>query len=158
MDDGYRTARPNRCSRRSTKPHPTVDLPVVPQVPASTQWHCEHGRRSMKAKAISQQYLSPQDEEALKKFVLRSARNGYPVRVKYLPQLAQAIALQRCSRFQSIDADRIIRAPSKNWTQAFYARHPVLKSTRVKPIDLRRHGPHIHDKVRVVRCDRSRFA
>jgi Tc5 transposase DNA-binding domain len=128
--------------------HPTVDLPIVPQVPASTQWHREHGRRSTKAKAVSQKYLSPQEEEALKEFVLCSARNGYPVRVKYLPQLAQAIALQRCSRFQSLGADRIIRAPSKNWMQAFYARHPELKSTRVKAIDLRRHGPHMHDKVR----------
>ncbi|OCK89446.1 DDE-domain-containing protein [Cenococcum geophilum 1.58] len=35
----------------------------------------------------------------------------------------------------------------KNWPQAFYKRHPELKSKRVKALDWNRHDKNIYDKV-----------
>lgn len=76
------------------------------------------------------------------------ARNGFPLPVKFLRELAAVIVRQRTSIFQVPAADGAdIRPPGKNWPQAFYKRHPELKAVRVKALDWERHDHNIYDKV-----------
>jgi hypothetical protein len=48
-------------------------------VPRSTVWYRDHGRPSKEEKAQRQQYLTPSEEKALVKFLLRMAALGSPV-------------------------------------------------------------------------------
>ena len=117
-------------------------------VPGSTLWHRRHGRASMQQKCVDQQYLTPQEEKALVTYVLRAARNGFPLPVKFLRELAAVIVRQRTSTFQVPAADSAdVRPPGKNWPQAFYKRHPELKAMRLKALDWERHDRNIYDKV-----------
>ncbi|KAF2176613.1 hypothetical protein K469DRAFT_512225, partial [Zopfia rhizophila CBS 207.26] len=61
-------------------------------VPRSTLWHRAHGRPSKEEKAIGQQYLTPSEEKALVKYLLRMSDNGFPIPIKYLRSLAYIIA------------------------------------------------------------------
>jgi hypothetical protein len=114
-------------------------------VPASTLWHCRHGRPSKKEAAAQKQYLTPSEEKALADYVLRWAERGYPVSVKLLRHLAWAIARRRSSAFQILSHDDTIRPPGKNWPQGFYKRHPQLRPRKLRPIDWARHN--IYEKV-----------
>jgi hypothetical protein len=117
-------------------------------IPKSTLWHHAHGRRSWKAKAASQQYLTPtpQEEKALVEYLLQACRNGYPLPVKAVRTLAYVIARQRRQRSSPGQVDDV-RPPNPNWPQAFLKRHPELKSTRIKALDANRHDHHIYHKV-----------
>jgi hypothetical protein len=115
-------------------------------IPKSTLWHRANGRRPGKAKAASQQYLTPQEEKGLVDYLLRAYRNGYPLPVKAVRALAHVIARQRHQWPSSGRGDNA-RPPSKNWPQAFQKRHPDLKSMRIKALDADRHDHHIYSKV-----------
>jgi hypothetical protein len=76
------------------------------------------------------------------------SRNGYPLPIKFVGDLALVIARHRNSIFQIPATDRDdIRRPGKNWPQAFHKRHPELKAVRMKALDWERHDRHIYDKV-----------
>ncbi len=108
----------------------------------------QHGRVSMQQKAANQQYLSPQGEKALVSYVLRMSRNGFPLPVTFLRDLALALVRRRISIFQTPSTDDDdIRPPGKNWPQAFYKRHPELKAMQMKAPDLERLEHNIHEKV-----------
>ena len=77
---------------RITKPNTSAIAPLPTHISPSTQWHRANGRPTRKDKAISQQYLTPQEEKALKDELLRLAKLGYPVRVKIILLFAQIIA------------------------------------------------------------------
>jgi hypothetical protein len=96
---------------------------------------------SKEEKAQRQQYLTPLEEKALVKYLLRMSSNGYPVPIKYLCSLAFLIARQRSS------SSDVIKPPGRNWPQAFHKRHPQLKSKKVKALDWNRHDSNIYDKV-----------
>jgi Tc5 transposase DNA-binding domain len=81
----------------------------------STLWRHARSRPSKEDKAANQQYLTPNEEEALVEYILRMARNGYPISIKSLRYLALAIRRQRSSRFQIPDCDDNIKPPGKNW-------------------------------------------
>ena len=130
--------------RSGSKPPKSGSQIVSTPVPPSTQWHRTHGRPTRKDKAVKQQYLTPQEEKALEAEGLRWDRNGHPWRVKHLPYFAHVIARQRSS---TSPTDRTVRPPSKNWAQGFCKRNPGLKSRRRRPIDLKRDGPNIYQKV-----------
>jgi hypothetical protein len=53
-------------------------------VPRSTLHARARGRRSIEAKAQSQQYLTPAEEKAMVDFVLQMSALGTTVRIKYL--------------------------------------------------------------------------
>ncbi|KAF2818121.1 hypothetical protein CC86DRAFT_376004 [Ophiobolus disseminans] len=57
-------------------------------VPLSTLHHCARGRRSREAKAQSQQYLAPCEENAFVEFLLHMTSLGQPVRIKYVAAIA----------------------------------------------------------------------
>jgi hypothetical protein len=147
------TKRIDRATTALTRFRATTDrktyaaLSTLSDVPASTLWHREHGRRSRKEKAASQQYFTPSEEKALADFLLRMYNNDFPLRVKYLPYLAQVVNRQRSSNFQAPAADETIRPPGKNWAQAFCRRHPEIKTRRVKAMDWNRYDKNIYDKV-----------
>ncbi|KAF2191907.1 hypothetical protein K469DRAFT_732021 [Zopfia rhizophila CBS 207.26] len=94
-------------------------------VPLSTLHHRHQGRRSKAAQAQLQQYLTPEEEKALVRFLLLMSSLGHPVRIKFIRSLAYSIARQRST------ADRPIKPPYKNWPQAFQKRHPELKARRI---------------------------
>ena len=76
------------------------------------------------------------------------ARNGFPLPVKFLRDLAAVIVRQRTSIFQVPGADGAdTRPPGKNWPQAFYKRHPELKAMQHKALDWERHDHNIYNKV-----------
>jgi hypothetical protein len=123
-------------------------LSNVGGVPLSTLGHRNRGRKSIQQRAADQQYLTQQEEKALVSYFLRMSRNGYPLPVKFAGNLAYRIKSQRSSVFQIPTTDQSdIRAPGKNWPQAFSKRHPELKATRDRAIDWDRHDHHIYDKV-----------
>ena len=134
-------------SHHATNCDSNADVPGTISASLSTAWHRDHGRPSRNDKAISQQYLTPQEEKALVDYVLRAYRNGYPLPVRALRSHALVIARQRSSLFQVPGADDDVRPPGKNWPQAFYTRHPELKSRRVRALDWSRHGDNIYEKV-----------
>jgi len=111
------------------------------QVPRSTVWHRAHGRPSKEEKAQRQQYLTPSEEIALRKFLLRMSDFGCPVRIKFLPSLAFCIARRRPTM------DKAIRPPGKNWPQAFWKRHTELNPRRVGAMDWNHHDINIYDKI-----------
>jgi hypothetical protein len=83
-------------------------------VPASTLWRRARGKPSRKEKAANQQYLTPQEEQALVEYVLRMANNGYPLPVKFLRSLAWIIARQRSSNVLIPASNTTVRPPGKN--------------------------------------------
>jgi hypothetical protein len=109
-------------------------------VPVSTLCHRKHGRRSKEELAQSRQYLTPEEEKALVKFVLLMSSLGHPVRIKFMRSLAFRIALRRST-------SRPLKPPGPNWPQAFEKRHPELRARRVKAMDWKRHDSHIYNKV-----------
>jgi hypothetical protein len=117
-------------------------------IPTSTLWRRANNKPSIVDKAANQQYLTPQEEQALVEYVLRLADNGYPLPVKFLRSLARVIAQQRSSTFQIIDPSFEVRPPGKNWPQGFYLRHPQLKARRLRAIDWKRDDRQIEEKVR----------
>ncbi|KFY18249.1 hypothetical protein V492_00034 [Pseudogymnoascus sp. VKM F-4246] len=90
-------------------------------VPLSTLYHRAQGRRSKEEKAQGQQYLTPSEEKALKKYLKLMSDLGNPVRIKVVPSLACTIARQGST------TDKATKPPRKNWTQGFSRRHPELK-------------------------------
>ncbi|KAF2874193.1 hypothetical protein BDV95DRAFT_474614, partial [Massariosphaeria phaeospora] len=108
-------------------------LPVdVPRTYAAlSDWGDEH--------AHSQQYLTPEEEKAMVKFLLLMSSLGHPVRIKFLPSLAFSIARRR----SNVTTNNLIKPPGKNWPRAFETRHPELKARRVKAIDWKRHEGNI---------------
>lgn len=103
-------------------------------VAVSTRWHRAHGRQTRRQRAVRQQLLTPQQEQALVDHLLQLHRNGYPARVKHLRSYAGILMGNG-------------RKPAKDWPQAFYKRHPELKATRMKAIDWQRHEKNIKTKV-----------
>ena len=57
-------------------------------VPCSTLHHRARGRRSLRAKAECQQYLTPAEEQAVVEFLLHMSSVGQPVRMKHVPSIA----------------------------------------------------------------------
>jgi hypothetical protein len=129
-------------------PRTYAALSDMSKVPVSTLWHRAHGRPSKEEKAEGQQYLAPSEERALVKYLLRMSTNGFPVPVKYLRSLAFIIARQRSAcASHALDTNEELKPPGKNWPQAFYRRHPELKSKRVKALDWNRHDKNIYGKI-----------
>ena len=142
-----RLSRVDKLRRSARKLNTTTAVAPPSEIPASTRWHRSHGRPSRAQKAISQQYLTPEEEIELREYLIRCHRNGHPIRVKALPYLALVIACQRSSTLQTPAADQPLQAPSNNWPQGFYLRHPEVKTKRLKALDARRCGPNIYEKV-----------
>ncbi|KAF2818130.1 hypothetical protein CC86DRAFT_337534, partial [Ophiobolus disseminans] len=92
-------------------------------------------------KAQSQQYLTPNEEKALVKFMLLMSSLGHPVRIKFIPSLAFSIARRRSTVTNGI------KPPGKNWPRAFERRHKELKARRVRAIDWKRHESNIYPKM-----------
>ena len=115
-------------------------------VPSSTLRDRDRGRISKKERAAEQQYLTPQEEKSLVDHALRLSKNGYPLPIKLLRALAWEIARRRSSP-ASIPLEEGPQLPGKNWPQAFYKRHPEVKSKTLKAIDWKRHDHNIYDKV-----------
>jgi len=110
-------------------------------VPRSTLHHRARGRRSIEAKAQSQQYLAPFEEKAVVEFILQMADLGTPIRIKYIPAIAFSATRHRS------EADRPVKPPGPNWSKALENRHPDLKARRMKALDWNRHENNIYDKV-----------
>ncbi|KAF2688994.1 hypothetical protein K458DRAFT_331716, partial [Lentithecium fluviatile CBS 122367] len=69
-------------------PNTYAALAAHGDVPLSTLHHRARGRRSREAKAQSQQYLYPYEENALVEFLIHQSTLGRPVRMKHIPSLA----------------------------------------------------------------------
>jgi hypothetical protein len=78
-------------------------------VPISTLNHRALGRPSIEAKAQSQLYLKPPEEEALVKHLILEADLGNPIPIKFLASLAFIIARRRF-----ITNNKAIKPPNKN--------------------------------------------
>ena len=77
-------------------------------VPLSTLHARARGRRSIEAKAQSQQYLMPFEEKAVIEFILEMSDLGTPIRNKFIPSIALSVTRHRP------EADRPVRQPNKN--------------------------------------------
>lgn len=110
-------------------------------VPLSTLHARARGRRSIEAKAQSQQYLTPFEEKAVIEFILEMSNLGTPVRNKFIPSIAFSVTRHRP------EADRPVKEPNKNWTKAFERRHPALQTRRAKALNWKRHDKNIYPKV-----------
>lgn len=110
-------------------------------VPRSTLHARARGRRSIEAKAQSQQYLTPFEEEAMVDFVLQMSDLGTPVRMKYIPSIAFSVTRGRP------EPDRPLKPPGKNWAKSLEKRHPELKARKVKALNWDRHEKNIFPKI-----------
>jgi hypothetical protein len=110
-------------------------------VPRSTLHRRKHGGASIELKAQGQQYLTPDEEKAMVKFLLLMSSFGHPIRIKYIPSLAFSIARRR-----STTAIKPIKPPGKNWARAFERRHKELKARKVRAIDWKRHENNIYSR------------
>jgi len=110
-------------------------------VPLSTLHARARGRRSIEAKAQSQQYLMPFEEKAVIEFILEMSDLGTPIRNKFIPSIALSVTRHRP------EADRPVRESNKNWTKAFERRHPELRTRRAKALNWKRHDKDIYSKV-----------
>jgi hypothetical protein len=106
------------------------------KVARSTLFYRKNGRPSREAKARKQQYLTPPEEKALVKYLVRMSDLGFPLPIKYIPSLAFTIARGRKPN-----------PPSKNWAKRFEERQPDLQSRKVKPVDWKRHDINIYNKI-----------
>ena len=84
-------------------------------VPIATLWRRDHDMPTRRDKAAGQEYLTPQEENALFKYALLAADNGYHLPVRALRSLAQVIDRQRSSIFQEPAADEAVKPPGTNW-------------------------------------------
>jgi hypothetical protein len=123
------------------EPAPYRAVSEKSSVPRSTLHRRKHGGASIEVKAQSQQYLTPDEEKAMVKFLLLMSSFGHPVRIKYIPSLAFSIARRRSTAIKSI------KPPGKNWAQAFEKRHKELKARKVRAIDWKRHENNIYSKI-----------
>lgn len=96
-------------------------------VPYSTAHHREHGRLTRTEAHISQQALTPGEEEVLLKYIKEAESWGFPLRVCHLLELAEDLAGRKLS---------------KQWPTRFIARHG-LRSCFVPAMDANR--AHNHD-------------
>jgi hypothetical protein len=110
-------------------------------VPRSTLHARARGRRSIKAKAQSQQYLTPAEEKAVVDFVLQMSALGTPMRIKYIPSIAFTVTRGRP------EPDRPLKPPGKNWAKSLEKRHPEIKARKVKALDWDRHEKNIFPKI-----------
>jgi hypothetical protein len=115
MDSAYTAVAQMNPTDESQLQRPSEDK----ELPYHTRYYQQRGRRSMKEKAQSQQYLTPPEEEALVDFILRMGAAGTPICVKYIPGLVFCIALCIARRRT---ANRPSEPPKKNWPQAFLER------------------------------------
>ncbi|OCL11361.1 hypothetical protein AOQ84DRAFT_264339, partial [Glonium stellatum] len=91
--------------------------------------------------AKSQQYLTPAEENALARYLMRMSDIGYPVPMKCIRSLAFVIVRRRSM------TDITTKLPGKNWPKAFEKRHPELNLRKVKAIDWNRHDNNIYNKI-----------
>ncbi|GAB7336708.1 hypothetical protein MBLNU13_g10373t1 [Cladosporium sp. NU13] len=110
-------------------------------VPRSTLHARARGRRSIEAKAQSQQYLTPAEEKAMVDFVLQMSALGTPVRIKYIPSIAFTVTRGRP------ESDRPIKPPGKNWAKSLEKRDPEIKARKVKALNWDRHEKNIFPKI-----------
>jgi hypothetical protein len=110
-------------------------------VPLSTLHHRSQGRRSKREAAQGRQYLTPDEETAVAKFLLMKSELGHPVRIKFLPSIAFSVARQRSS------VKKPNKPPGQKWARCFAKRHPEIKARTVKPVDWNRHEKNTYGKM-----------
>lgn len=115
------------------------------QVPLSTLWHRNHGRRSRKAAAAARQLLTQCEEKALIDYLLRAAKRGFPMPLKLLPYLANVVIRQRSHATQVLATNGEMKMPGEKWARNFRARHPEIAAKKLRPIEWARHN--IYEKV-----------
>lgn len=106
-----------------------------------------NGRNSAKQRAELQQYLTPQEENALADYALRMDRRGHPLTGNSCRAIAYQIRLRRLSPFQIAPEDSDIRPPCKSWVQKFLRRCPKVKPVRQRVIPMERADSQIYDKI-----------
>jgi hypothetical protein len=110
-------------------------------VPRSTL-HCrKHGGASIELKTQSQQYLTPDKEKAMVKFLLLMSSFRHPVRIKYIPLLAFSIACRQSTVIKPI------KPLGKNWARAFERQHKELKARKVRAINWKCQENNIYPKI-----------
>ncbi|KAF1947026.1 hypothetical protein EJ02DRAFT_335016, partial [Clathrospora elynae] len=87
------------------------------------------------------QYLTPEEEKAIVKFLSLMSSVGHTVQIKIIYSLALSIARRRST------TTKPIKPPVKKWARAFERRNPELKAKRVRAIDWKRHENNIYNKI-----------
>ena len=98
---------------------------IIYNVPRTTLQQRFHGRRSAKESQQSQQRLSVQEEDSLKRCIITMASWGWPVSIKYLKSLTIGL----------LHAKGDNEPLGQHWYKNFLARHPDLKATWSRSLD-----------------------
>ena len=125
----------------SSVPRTYAALVEQNNAPLSTPHHRARGQRSREERAQSQQYLTPEEEKAVIRFVLLMSSLGKPVRIMSILVLAFSVARRRSA------ANRPSKPPGRNWPRAFEKRTSELKARKVKVIDWKFHENGIYGKI-----------
>jgi hypothetical protein len=93
---------------------------------SSTHWHRAHGRPTRIAKAVSQQYLTDEEEAVLWDFITAKRVEMASFRLRH-DELRDIACLIRHSRHSSArlckdDLERDARRPNKDWSPSFFIR------------------------------------
>ena len=106
-------------------------------VPPSTLSHCITGHVSRNQAQEQTQNLSAAEETELKRWITKLTRLGYPPRHQLVCEMAEEI---RHHRVREINTEEIelVSYPSlgRDWTRQFLNRHPDLKTTMLKTIEV----------------------
>jgi hypothetical protein len=98
---------------------------LIYNVPRTTLQQRLHGRRSAKESQQSQQRLSVQEEDSIKRCITTMTSWGWPVNIRYLKSLAIGL-LQAKEDYEPL---------GQHWYKNFLTRHPDLKTAWSRSLD-----------------------
>ncbi|KFY15400.1 hypothetical protein V492_02016 [Pseudogymnoascus sp. VKM F-4246] len=134
-------------SRETTYRH----LSMLSGAHLSSIHHRNHGRPSKREAAYDRQYLTYEEEEVIATCLLSMAQSGYRLPRKFLRKLAHYVKRQRNSIepvYQYQPEGDGARIPSKNWSTAFWKRHPTIKNAlEIPKKNTKKCDQHIFDHI-----------
>lgn len=112
--------------------------------------HRNAGRQSIREAAYDRQSLTYEEEEVIASCLLSVAQSGYRLPETFLQKIAHHVKRQRNSielvhQYNPKKDD--VTIPGRNWSAAFFKRHPTLKNALKIPKNKKKRDQHIYDNI-----------
>ncbi|KFY78513.1 hypothetical protein V499_02352 [Pseudogymnoascus sp. VKM F-103] len=126
------------------------DLSLKSGIHFTSLGHRNLGRQSTREAAYDRQYLTYEEEKVIATCLLSMAQRGHRPPRNFIRKIAHHVKRQRNSiepvhQYQPEGDD--VRMPGKNWSAAFYKRHPTLKNALKIAKNTKKCDQHIYDNI-----------